>query len=76
MHSLSSKDRISSRRNSHTEEEHPEVNYTVDKTQAMLDSLKQQIDLPVNFKPKTIENPKTKLQFGNKIVKNEEYYLE
>lgn len=42
----------------------------------MLDSLKKQIDLPVNFKLKNIENPKTKLQFGNKVVKNEEYYLE
>ena len=43
----------------------------------MLDSLKTSLDLPINFKPKVIEDPrKSKLQFGNKIVKNEEYYLE
>lgn len=43
----------------------------------MLDSLKQQVDLPMNFKPKIIEDPrKSKLQFGNKVTKNEEYYIE
>ncbi len=55
---MSSKDKHTSRA---SEEEQHDVNYAVDKTQAMLDSLKQQIDLPVNFKPKTIENPKAKL---------------
>jgi len=39
----------------------------------MLDTVKNKIDVPVNFRPKKISAAESK---AKKVIKNEEYYLD
>jgi nucleoside diphosphate kinase len=52
------------------------VTYNLNRVQSLLNDLKGLLDLPVNFKPRSLERDGGIKSQTNKIMRNEEYYLE